>query len=73
MSHKAGCRENAGAESFFGSVRQQLTYHETYATQDEATRTLFEYKAVKLESLGRTSLGMSEPPVPLFNGVGPNS
>ena len=43
MSRKAECWDNAVSESFFGSLKQELTYHETYATRDEARRAIFEY------------------------------
>ena len=43
MSRKAECWDNAVAESFFGSLKQELTYHETYATREEARRAIFEY------------------------------
>ncbi|MHB1513870.1 IS3 family transposase, partial [Acidiferrobacter sp.] len=43
MSRKAECWDNAVSESFFGTLKQELTYHETYATREEARRAIFEY------------------------------
>lgn len=46
MSRKAECWDNAVSESFFGSLKQELTYHETYTTREEARQAIFEYIAV---------------------------
>ena len=43
MSRKAECWDNAVAESFFGTLKQELTYHDTYATREEARQAIFEY------------------------------
>lgn len=43
MSRKAECWDNAVAESFFGTLKQELTYHDTYATRQEARQAIFEY------------------------------
>ena len=43
MSRKTECWDNAVSESFFGSLKQELTYHETYTTREEARRAIFEY------------------------------
>ena len=43
MSRKAECWDNAVAESFFGTLKQELTYHETYDTREEARQAIFEY------------------------------
>lgn len=34
---------NAVAESFFGTLKQELIYHRTYTTREEATQDIFEY------------------------------
>ena len=34
---------NAVAESFFGSLKQELIYHDMYVTRDEARHAIFEY------------------------------
>ena len=44
MSRKAECWDNAVAESFLGTaLKQELTYHETYDTREEACQAIFEY------------------------------
>jgi putative transposase len=43
MSRKGNCHDNAVTESFFSTVKRELTHHETYATREEARRSLFEY------------------------------
>jgi len=43
MSRKGECLDNAVAESFFGSLKNELVYHEDYKTRAEARQSLFEY------------------------------
>lgn len=43
MSRKGECLDNAVAESFFGSLKNELVYHEDYRTRAEAKQSLFEY------------------------------
>ena len=43
MSRKGDCWDNAVAESFFGTLKQELVYHETYRTRSEARLSMFEY------------------------------
>lgn len=43
MSRKGECLDNAVAESFFGSLKNELVYHEDYKTRAEAKQSLFEY------------------------------
>ena len=43
MSRKVNCWDNAGVESFFGTLKRELVYHRQYATRSEATRGIFEY------------------------------
>lgn len=43
MSRKAECWDNAVSESFFGTLKQELVYHRTYTTREEATKEIFEY------------------------------
>ena len=43
MSRKGNCWDNAVAESFFSTLKRELTHHESYADHDEARRSLFEY------------------------------
>ena len=43
MSRKGCCWDNAVAESFFGILKRELVYHETYRTRQEARLSVFEY------------------------------
>jgi len=43
MSRKGECLDNAVAESFFGSLKNELVYHEDYRTRTEARQSIFEY------------------------------
>jgi transposase InsO family protein len=43
MSRRGNCYDNAVMESFFGTLKTELTYHESYATRKEAELALFEY------------------------------
>jgi putative transposase len=43
MSGVGQCWDNAPAESFFASLKKELTHHEDYQTRDEARASLFEY------------------------------
>jgi putative transposase len=43
MSRKGECLDNAVAESFFGSLKNEWVYHEDYRTRSEAKQSLFEY------------------------------
>lgn len=43
MSRKGECLDNAVAESFFGSLKNELVYHEDYKTRTEARQSVFEY------------------------------
>ncbi len=43
MSRKGNCHDNAVTESFFSTAKRELTHHESYATREEASRSLFEY------------------------------
>ncbi|MCU7855056.1 MAG: IS3 family transposase [Candidatus Thiodiazotropha sp. (ex Lucinoma borealis)] len=46
MSRKGECLDNAVAESFFGTLKTELTDHENYRTKAHAKRSLFEYMEV---------------------------
>ncbi len=46
MSRKGNCWDNACAESFFGSLKQELIYHTHYATSEEARKDIFNYMEV---------------------------
>ena len=43
MSRTGNCYDNAVTESFFSTAKRELTHHESYATREEARRSLFEY------------------------------
>jgi len=43
MSRKGDCWDNAVAESFFHSLKTELTYHETFYTKTQANEKIFEY------------------------------
>lgn len=43
MSGKGNCYDNAIAESFFKTLKSELTYHRRYKTRDEAKLDIFEY------------------------------
>src|SRR3954452_18629355 len=61
MSRKGNCWDNAAMESFFGTLKQELVHRQTYATREEARRSLFEYIEVfynrqrRMEPLGYLS------------------
>ncbi len=43
MSRKGNCWDNAPVESFFGSLKQELVFHQKYPTRFHARQSLFEY------------------------------
>lgn len=43
MSRKADCWDNAVAESFFGTLKQELVYHSKFKTREEAKLAIFDY------------------------------
>ena len=43
MSRKGECLDNAVAESFFGTLKNEHVYHEDYKTRAQAKQSLFEY------------------------------
>lgn len=43
MSRKGECLDNAVAESFFGSLKNELVYYEDYKNRNEARQSIFEY------------------------------
>jgi len=43
MSRKGECLDNAVAESFFGSLKNEMVYHEDYRTRQQARQSIFEY------------------------------
>ena len=43
MSRRRHCWDNAGVESFVGTLKRELVYHRHYATREDAKRDIFEY------------------------------
>ncbi len=43
MSRKGNCWDNAVAESFFHTLKNELVYHEIYETKAQANQSIFEY------------------------------
>ena len=43
MSRKGNCWDNAPMESFFGTLKTELIYHEDYQTRNQARASIFEY------------------------------
>jgi len=43
MSRKGNCWDNAPMESFFHTLKTELTHHKKYQTREEARRDIFEY------------------------------
>jgi transposase InsO family protein len=43
MSRKGECLDNAVAESFFGSLKNERVHHEDYRTRAQARQSVFEY------------------------------
>ena len=43
MSRKGNCYDNAVAESFFSTLKNELVHHQTYQTRDDASREIFAF------------------------------
>jgi putative transposase len=43
MSRKGDCYDNAPMESFWGTLKNELVYHQHYATREQAIREITEY------------------------------
>ena len=62
MSRRANCWDNAAMESFFASLKKELTRGEIFATREEARASLFEYIEVFFNRIRRhSSLGYVSP------------
>jgi putative transposase len=62
MSRRANCWDNAPMESFFASLKKELTHGETFATREEARASLFAYIEVFYNRIRRhSSLGYESP------------
>jgi putative transposase len=62
MSRRANCWDNAPMESFFASLKKELTRGEIFATREEARASLFEYIEVFYNRIRlHSSLGYKSP------------
>jgi len=62
MSRRANCWDNAPMESFFASLKKELTRGEIFATRAEARASLFEYIEIFYNRVRRhSSLGYRSP------------
>lgn len=62
MSRAGNCYDNAVMESFWGTLKTELVYHEKYATREQARRSIFEYIEVFYNRVRRhSSLGYLSP------------
>jgi len=43
MSRKGNCYDNAVAESFFSSLKNELVHHQRYRTREEASQEIFAF------------------------------
>lgn len=43
MSRKGDCYDNAVVESFFSNLKNELTWHHSFTTRDQARRAIFDY------------------------------
>ena len=43
MSRKGNCYDNAPMESFWGTLKNELVYHQRYATREQANKEITEY------------------------------
>ena len=43
MSRKGNCYDNAPMESFWGILKNELVYHQRYATREQAIREITQY------------------------------
>jgi putative transposase len=62
MSRRANCWDNAPMESFFASLKKELTRGEIFGTREEAKANVFEYIEVFFNRIRRhSSLGYKSP------------
>jgi putative transposase len=62
MSRRGNCWDNAPMESFFASLKKELTRGEIFATREEARASIFEYIEVFFNRIRRhSSLGYVSP------------
>ena len=46
MSSTGNCYDNSITESFFGTLKTELVYHEKYQTREDARRSIFKYTEI---------------------------
>ena len=64
MSRKGNCYDNAPMESFWGTLKNELVYHQRYTTRDKAVREITEYIEIFYNSQRRQArLGYLSPVV----------
>ena len=64
MSRRGNCHDNAVMESFFGTLKTELVYHQRYATRAQAKASIFEYIEVFYNRQRRHSaIGYQSPEV----------
>jgi putative transposase len=62
MSRRGNCWDNAPMESFFASLKKELTHDENYTTREEARASIFEYIEIFFNRVRRhSSLGYMSP------------
>lgn len=62
MSRTGNCYDNAVMESFWGTLKTELVYHEKYTTRNQARQSIFEYIEVFYNRCRRhSSLGYVSP------------
>ena len=62
MSRKGNCWDNAVAESFFHTLKTELSSTETYITRENAKQSIFEYIEVYYNRMRRhSSIGQVSP------------
>lgn len=62
MSRKGNCWDNAPMESFFATLKKELTHHERYKNREEVRISLFEYLEVFYNRIRKHSaLGYKSP------------
>ena len=62
MSRTGNCYDNAVMESFWGTLKTELVYHEKYKTREQARQSIFEYIEVFYNRRRRhSSLGYVSP------------
>lgn len=63
MSRKGECHDNAVAESFFSTLKNELVYQTSYLTREEAQSSIFEYIEVFYNKIRRHSFLEYESPL----------